>query len=133
MDLSSGIAVYALDVQPGEHVLDICCAPGTISDQLIDQLIRTRSALTDQQMSCRLIRNKLDATLTSLSLLAIRRQTLYDCRTLDQLGTCPVRSVRRRKPTADGYHRNSDWSRYLAPSPLNLPESFEASSTAAVR
>ncbi|KAG0067641.1 hypothetical protein BGZ89_005815 [Linnemannia elongata] len=28
MDLSSGIAVYALDVQPGEHVLDICCAPG---------------------------------------------------------------------------------------------------------
>lgn len=28
MDLSSGIAVYALDVQPGDHVLDICCAPG---------------------------------------------------------------------------------------------------------
>ncbi|KAF9355159.1 hypothetical protein BGX34_010629 [Mortierella sp. NVP85] len=28
MDLSSGLAVYALDIQPGDHVLDICCAPG---------------------------------------------------------------------------------------------------------
>lgn len=47
MDLSSGIAVYALDVQPGEHVLDICCAPGTISCQMIDQL-RRKFPVVDQ-------------------------------------------------------------------------------------
>ena len=29
MDLSSGIAVGLLDLAPGEHVLDLCCAPGT--------------------------------------------------------------------------------------------------------
>lgn len=28
IDVSSGAAVQALDPQPGEHVLDLCCAPG---------------------------------------------------------------------------------------------------------
>jgi SAM-dependent methyltransferase len=28
MDASSGAAVAALDIQEGEHVLDLCCAPG---------------------------------------------------------------------------------------------------------
>jgi 16S rRNA C967 or C1407 C5-methylase (RsmB/RsmF family) len=28
MDLASGIAAHALDPQPDEHVLDLCCAPG---------------------------------------------------------------------------------------------------------
>ena len=28
IDVSSGAAVAALDPQPGEHVLDLCCAPG---------------------------------------------------------------------------------------------------------
>ncbi|CAG8563220.1 12849_t:CDS:2, partial [Acaulospora colombiana] len=28
IDLSSGIAVCALDIQPDDHVLDLCCAPG---------------------------------------------------------------------------------------------------------
>ena len=28
IDVSSGAAVAALDAQPGEHVLDLCCAPG---------------------------------------------------------------------------------------------------------
>lgn len=29
MDLASGIAVHRLNVEPGDHVLDLCCAPGT--------------------------------------------------------------------------------------------------------
>lgn len=28
MDLSSALAVHILAPQPGEHVLDLCCAPG---------------------------------------------------------------------------------------------------------
>eukprot|EP01114_Cavostelium_apophysatum_P022219 TRINITY_DN7972_c0_g1_i1.p1 TRINITY_DN7972_c0_g1~~TRINITY_DN7972_c0_g1_i1.p1 ORF type:complete len:194 (+),score=19.35 TRINITY_DN7972_c0_g1_i1:26-607(+) len=28
IDLSSGVAVIALGVEPGDHVLDLCCAPG---------------------------------------------------------------------------------------------------------
>eukprot|EP01134_Creolimax_fragrantissima_P002912 CFRG2912T1 len=28
MDVSSGVAVAALDIRPGEHCLDLCCAPG---------------------------------------------------------------------------------------------------------
>ncbi|CAG8689045.1 8034_t:CDS:2, partial [Cetraspora pellucida] len=28
IDLSSGIAVYALDIHPNDHILDLCCAPG---------------------------------------------------------------------------------------------------------
>ncbi|KAJ3331727.1 hypothetical protein HDU76_002390 [Blyttiomyces sp. JEL0837] len=28
MDISSGVAVHALDIQPNDHVLDLCCAPG---------------------------------------------------------------------------------------------------------
>ncbi|CAG8756975.1 9154_t:CDS:2, partial [Acaulospora morrowiae] len=28
IDLSSGIAVCALDIQPDDHILDLCCAPG---------------------------------------------------------------------------------------------------------
>ncbi|RIB04716.1 S-adenosyl-L-methionine-dependent methyltransferase [Gigaspora rosea] len=28
IDLSSGIAVYALDIRPNDHILDLCCAPG---------------------------------------------------------------------------------------------------------
>ncbi|KAI8819845.1 S-adenosyl-L-methionine-dependent methyltransferase [Fimicolochytrium jonesii] len=28
IDISSGVAVHALDVQPNDNVLDVCCAPG---------------------------------------------------------------------------------------------------------
>ncbi|CAG8474348.1 9415_t:CDS:10 [Diversispora eburnea] len=38
IDLSSGIAVKSLDIQPNDHILDLCCAPGAklcmISDLL---------------------------------------------------------------------------------------------------
>lgn len=30
IDVSSGAVVYALDCQPGDNVLDVCCAPGII-------------------------------------------------------------------------------------------------------
>ena len=28
IDISSAIAVYSLDIQPNDHILDLCCAPG---------------------------------------------------------------------------------------------------------
>ncbi|CAG8461927.1 369_t:CDS:2 [Ambispora gerdemannii] len=41
MDLSSGIAVYSLDIKPDDHILDLCCAPGAklcmIADLLANQ------------------------------------------------------------------------------------------------
>ena len=38
IDVSSGAAVAALDVHPGEHVLDLCCAPGAKLCALADAL-----------------------------------------------------------------------------------------------
>ncbi|CAG8491282.1 7694_t:CDS:2 [Ambispora leptoticha] len=41
MDLSSGMAVYSLDIKPDDHILDLCCAPGAklcmIADLLANQ------------------------------------------------------------------------------------------------
>ncbi|RIA95926.1 S-adenosyl-L-methionine-dependent methyltransferase [Glomus cerebriforme] len=28
IDLSSAVAIYSLDIQPNDHILDLCCAPG---------------------------------------------------------------------------------------------------------
>lgn len=33
IDAASGAAILALDVQPGDHVLDLCAAPGKLSYQ----------------------------------------------------------------------------------------------------
>jgi 16S rRNA C967 or C1407 C5-methylase (RsmB/RsmF family) len=38
MDLASGAAVVALDVQPGDTVLDLCCAPGAKLCMIADLL-----------------------------------------------------------------------------------------------
>ena len=38
IDVSSGAAVAALDVQPGDHVLDLCCAPGAKLCALADSM-----------------------------------------------------------------------------------------------
>lgn len=38
MDASSGTAVRALDPQPGERVLDLCCAPGTKLAMIADAM-----------------------------------------------------------------------------------------------
>ncbi|KAJ2085516.1 hypothetical protein IW140_002006 [Coemansia sp. RSA 1813] len=38
MDVSSGIAVFALSVAPGDNVLDLCCAPGAKLLLLADML-----------------------------------------------------------------------------------------------
>ena len=33
IDAASGAAILALDVRPGDHVLDLCAAPGKLSYQ----------------------------------------------------------------------------------------------------
>ncbi|RLN80336.1 hypothetical protein BBJ28_00022327 [Nothophytophthora sp. Chile5] len=38
IDISSGYAVTLLDIQPGEHVLDLCCAPGAKLTMIADLL-----------------------------------------------------------------------------------------------
>ncbi|PIA15190.1 S-adenosyl-L-methionine-dependent methyltransferase, partial [Coemansia reversa NRRL 1564] len=41
MDVSSGIAVHALSVSPGDNVLDLCCAPGAKLLLLAEQCMDT--------------------------------------------------------------------------------------------
>lgn len=36
MDISSAVAVDALDLEPGHHVLDLCCSPGTLGFLFFD-------------------------------------------------------------------------------------------------
>lgn len=43
IDASSGAAVLALDPQPGEHILDLCCAPGAKLCMIADLLGREGS------------------------------------------------------------------------------------------
>ncbi|KAG9292965.1 hypothetical protein G9A89_016327 [Geosiphon pyriformis] len=38
IDLSSGIAVHALEIQPNDHILDLCCAPGAKLCMICDLL-----------------------------------------------------------------------------------------------
>ncbi|CAG8558276.1 13036_t:CDS:2, partial [Racocetra fulgida] len=48
IDLSSGIAVYALDIHPNDHILDLCCAPVDISR---DRAATCRSLLKKYKIS----------------------------------------------------------------------------------
>ena len=50
MEASSGIAVKVLDVQPNEHVLDLCSAPGAKLCYLAD-LMKMRGSLTGVDIS----------------------------------------------------------------------------------
>jgi 16S rRNA C967 or C1407 C5-methylase (RsmB/RsmF family) len=47
MDVASGAAIFALDPQPGEHILDLCCCPGA-KLCLIGDLMKGRGSLTGQ-------------------------------------------------------------------------------------
>jgi 16S rRNA C967 or C1407 C5-methylase (RsmB/RsmF family) len=38
IDAASGAAILALDVRPGDHVLDLCAAPGNYLYQLLFQI-----------------------------------------------------------------------------------------------
>ena len=47
MDLASGVSVWALDPQPGDHVLDLCAAPGN-KLAMIGDLIAARTAAVSE-------------------------------------------------------------------------------------
>lgn len=40
MDVSSGVAINALEIQPSDHVLDLCCAPGTKLRMIAEMLAK---------------------------------------------------------------------------------------------
>ncbi|KAL4156169.1 hypothetical protein PRNP1_005201 [Phytophthora ramorum] len=50
IDISSGFAVSLLDVRPGEHVLDLCCAPGAKLTMIAD-LLQLRGSVTGVDFS----------------------------------------------------------------------------------
>ncbi|POM72217.1 Hypothetical protein PHPALM_11107, partial [Phytophthora palmivora] len=50
IDISSGYAVTLLNIQPGEHVLDLCCAPGAKLTMIAD-LLQLRGSVTGVDFS----------------------------------------------------------------------------------
>ncbi|KAG1693020.1 hypothetical protein DVH05_024056 [Phytophthora capsici] len=50
MDISSGYAVTLLKIQPGEHVLDLCCAPGAKLTMIAD-LLQLQGSVTGVDFS----------------------------------------------------------------------------------
>ncbi|TYZ66750.1 hypothetical protein PybrP1_001931, partial [[Pythium] brassicae (nom. inval.)] len=50
IDISSGFAVSLLDVRPGDHVLDLCCAPGAKLTMIAD-LLQLRGSVTGVDVS----------------------------------------------------------------------------------
>ncbi|GMF13326.1 unnamed protein product [Phytophthora lilii] len=50
IDISSGFAVSLLDITPGEHVLDLCCAPGAKLTMIAD-LLQLRGSVTGVDFS----------------------------------------------------------------------------------
>ncbi|KAG0303783.1 hypothetical protein BGZ98_006286 [Dissophora globulifera] len=79
MDLSSGIAVYALDIQPGDHVLDICCAPGAKLCMIAGLLTKSGAIPPDSKREGNQLRMDLTGTVTGIDISAHRLST---CRSL---------------------------------------------------
>ncbi|KAF9168301.1 hypothetical protein DFQ26_009520 [Actinomortierella ambigua] len=79
MDLSSGIAVYALDVQPGDHVLDICCAPGAKLCMIAGQLTNSGGVQSDRTSSSTKLQMHITGTVTGVD---ISHHRLATCRNL---------------------------------------------------
>ncbi|KAK3832401.1 MAG: S-adenosyl-L-methionine-dependent methyltransferase [Linnemannia gamsii] len=79
MDLSSGIAVYALDVQPGEHVLDICCAPGAKLCMIAGLLTNSGNVRSDRFGGGNQLQMDITGTVTGVDISPHRLST---CRSL---------------------------------------------------
>ncbi|URE29372.1 NOL1/NOP2/sun family [Musa troglodytarum] len=97
MDAASGAAVSALNVSPGDHVLDLCCAPGAKLCMLAD-LLGNSGSLTGVDIA----RPRLAACRTML-----QKYSLGDrCRLFVADGTSfsplPVRSHMETKPCLSG-------------------------------
>ncbi|KAI8853711.1 S-adenosyl-L-methionine-dependent methyltransferase [Chytridium lagenaria] len=68
MDIASAVAVHALDVQPNDHVLDLCCAPGgKMCDD--ESVVGTVTGIA----TCRSILRKYKVRRARLFLLDVRR------------------------------------------------------------
>ncbi|KAG0370214.1 hypothetical protein BGZ54_007225 [Gamsiella multidivaricata] len=79
MDLSSGIAVYALDIQPGDHVLDICCAPGAKLCMIAGLLTNSGHVRSDRLRDGNQLRMDITGTVTGIDISPHRLST---CRSL---------------------------------------------------
>ncbi|GAM19353.1 hypothetical protein SAMD00019534_025280 [Acytostelium subglobosum LB1] len=74
MDASSGAAVLALDPQPGDNVLDICCAPGT-KLSLISDVMKGQGTVTGVDISMQ----RLASCKTVLKKYKIPNARLFQC------------------------------------------------------
>ncbi|KAG0226911.1 hypothetical protein BGW41_004019 [Actinomortierella wolfii] len=79
MDLSSGIAVHALDIQPGDHVLDICCAPGAKLCMIAGLLTNSGGVQSDRTSSSKKLHMHITGTVTGVD---ISNHRLSTCRSL---------------------------------------------------
>ncbi|EGG21777.1 Putative nucleolar protein [Cavenderia fasciculata] len=74
MDASSGAAILALDPQPGDNVLDICCAPGTKFCMIAD-LIKGQGSVTGVDISP----SRLGSCKTVIKKYKIPKARLFQC------------------------------------------------------
>jgi 16S rRNA C967 or C1407 C5-methylase (RsmB/RsmF family) len=51
MDIASGVTCHALDIQPSDHILDLCCAPGAKLCFLFDLLGKGTGTVTGVDIS----------------------------------------------------------------------------------
>lgn len=99
IDVASGAAVKALDPQPGDHCLDLCCAPGAKLSYISDMVGATGSVTgvdcsRDRLASCRTIAVKYG--------LPQIRLFLCDGRTFDQGAPTTVARAHSGTLTLDG-------------------------------
>lgn len=71
LDISSGAAVCALDVQPGHHVLDLCCAPG------MKMLLLTEQIETGSVTGVDISQHRLNVTRNLLRKYGAKRARLF--------------------------------------------------------
>jgi hypothetical protein len=71
LDVSSGAAVFGLDVQPTDHVLDLCCAPG------MKMLLLTEQTETGSVTGVDISEHRLNVTRNVLRKYGAKRARLF--------------------------------------------------------
>ncbi|KAI8909123.1 S-adenosyl-L-methionine-dependent methyltransferase domain-containing protein [Gorgonomyces haynaldii] len=120
MDISSGLAVVALELQKNEHVLDICCAPGTklvMAGELVSEGSVTGVDLSKHRLhTCKSMVQR--ASLQRVRLF-LEDGTTFDCSPPCRIGPNVIYDYRQpKKLKTDIFHA----TRLLRNNPLVLIE-----------